>query len=96
MFSQRLLLALVQDRGLSRDEAYRIVERLAQPALDQRTPPRALLESDPGVSKEWISTPSLTTRRSSATRGRSLPASTRSPDDAASWAIGLLRCWSEW
>ncbi len=46
LFSQRLLLALVQ-RGHRRDEAYRIVQRLAQEALDQRTPLRGLLSADP-------------------------------------------------
>ena len=35
LFSQRVLLALVQ-RGQTRDDAYRIVQRLAQRALDQR------------------------------------------------------------
>jgi adenylosuccinate lyase len=47
LFSQRLLLALVQERGLSRDDAYRIVQRLAQQALDDRTPLRELLADDP-------------------------------------------------
>jgi adenylosuccinate lyase len=47
LFSQRVLLALVEGRGLSRDEAYRIVQRLAQRALDERTPLRELLASDP-------------------------------------------------
>jgi adenylosuccinate lyase len=46
LFSQRVLLALVQ-RGLSRDDAYRIVQRLAQRALDQRVPLRELLAQDP-------------------------------------------------
>jgi adenylosuccinate lyase len=46
LFSQRLLLALVQ-RGQTRDEAYRIVQDLAQRALDQRTPLRELLSADP-------------------------------------------------
>jgi adenylosuccinate lyase len=46
LFSQRVLLALVE-RGLSRDEAYRVVQRLAQQALDTRTPLRSLLASDP-------------------------------------------------
>ena len=47
LFSQRLLLALVQDRGLSRDEAYRVVQRLTQQALDERVPLRSLLAADP-------------------------------------------------
>ena len=46
LFSQRLLLALVQ-RGQTRDDAYRIVQRLAQRALDERTPLRDLLAADP-------------------------------------------------
>ncbi len=46
LFSQRVLLALVA-QGMTRDEAYRIVQRLAQQALDQRTPLKALLAADP-------------------------------------------------
>ena len=37
--SQRVLLALVE-RGHSRDDAYRIVQRLAQQAIATRTPLR--------------------------------------------------------
>jgi adenylosuccinate lyase len=47
LFSQRLLLALVQHGGLSRDEAYRIVQRLAQTAIDERVPLRELIAADP-------------------------------------------------
>jgi adenylosuccinate lyase len=46
LFSQRVLLALVT-AGSSRDDAYRIVQRLAQRALDERTPLRELLAADP-------------------------------------------------
>ena len=46
LFSQRLLLALVA-RGQTRDDAYRVVQRLAQRALDERTPLRALVAEDP-------------------------------------------------
>ncbi len=46
LFSQRLLLALVA-RGSSRDDAYRIVQRLAQQAIDTRVQLRELLASDP-------------------------------------------------
>ena len=46
LFSQRLLLELVEG-GRSRDDAYRLVQRLAQRALDERTPLRELLASDP-------------------------------------------------
>jgi adenylosuccinate lyase len=45
LFSQRLLLALVAG-GSTRDDAYRIVQRLAQRALDERTPLRDLLAGD--------------------------------------------------
>jgi adenylosuccinate lyase len=45
LFSQRLLLALVA-RGLSRDDAYRITQRLAQRALDERIHLRELLSGD--------------------------------------------------
>jgi adenylosuccinate lyase len=46
LFSQRVLLALVAN-GMMRDDAYRIVQRLAQRALDERTPMRRLLADDP-------------------------------------------------
>ena len=46
LFSQRVLLALV-DRGATRDEAYRVVQRLAQQALDTRVALRDLLAGDP-------------------------------------------------
>jgi adenylosuccinate lyase len=45
LFSQRLLLALVAS-GLTRDEAYQIVQRLAQRALDDRIALRRLLAED--------------------------------------------------
>jgi adenylosuccinate lyase len=48
LFSQRVLLALVES-GMQRDDAYRIVQRLAQQAWDTRTPLRELLEAEAGV-----------------------------------------------
>jgi adenylosuccinate lyase len=45
LFSQRVLLALVQG-GMQRDDAYRIVQRLAQEAWDTGTPLRSLLERE--------------------------------------------------
>ncbi len=45
LFSQRVLLALVAD-GMQRDDAYRIVQRLAQQAWDTQTPLRSLLEAE--------------------------------------------------
>ena len=46
LFSQRVLLALVES-GLGRDDAYRVVQRLAQEAIDSRVPMRELLAADP-------------------------------------------------
>jgi adenylosuccinate lyase len=46
LFSQRALLALI-DTGLTRDDAYRIVQRLAQRAIDDGVPMRDLLAADP-------------------------------------------------
>ena len=43
LFSQRVLLALVGGNGMSRDEAYRIVQELAQRAWDEGVPLRELL-----------------------------------------------------
>lgn len=48
LFSQRVLLALVES-GMQRDDAYRIVQRLAQQAWDTRTPLRELLDAADGV-----------------------------------------------
>ena len=45
LFSQRVLLGLVET-GLSRDDAYRIVQRLAQQALAERIPMRELLSAE--------------------------------------------------
>ncbi len=45
LFSQRVLLALVE-QGLSRDDAYRIAQELAQRAFDTGTPLRDLLAAD--------------------------------------------------
>ncbi len=46
LFSQRVLLALVES-GTIRDDAYRVVQRLAQEALDSRVHMRDLLAADP-------------------------------------------------
>ena len=48
VFSQPVLLALVQS-GLSRDDAYRIVQRNAMKAWDEGLDFRTLLEADPEV-----------------------------------------------
>ena len=49
LFSQRVLLALVSG-GMGRDDAYRIVQRLAQQAWDTQVPLRTLLEREEGVA----------------------------------------------
>jgi adenylosuccinate lyase len=46
LFSQRVLLALVAS-GMVRDDAYRIVQRTAQQAWDERTSLKDLLAADP-------------------------------------------------
>ncbi len=50
LFSQRLLLALVA-QGSSRDDAYRLVQQLAQEALDTRVHLRELLSAGTGPSQ---------------------------------------------
>jgi adenylosuccinate lyase len=49
VFSQPVLLALVA-AGMTRDAAYRIVQRNAMASWEQRKPFRSLLESDPEVT----------------------------------------------
>jgi adenylosuccinate lyase len=49
LFSQRILLALVE-AGSSRDDAYRVVQELAQRAWDEATPLRELLAADERAS----------------------------------------------
>src|SRR5262245_48171313 len=48
LFSQRVLLALVA-AGSARDDAYRVVQRLAQQAWDTQTPLRSLIAAEPGL-----------------------------------------------
>lgn len=50
LFSQRLLLALIEQTGMVRDEAYRIVQRTAQQAWDTRTPLRELIAAEPAAA----------------------------------------------
>jgi len=49
VFSQAVLLALIEEQGLSRDEAYRIVQRNAMQAWDESLALRDLLGNDPDV-----------------------------------------------
>ena len=64
LFSQRVLLALVE-QGMQRDDAYRLVQRLAQQAWDTRR----LCELCSSGSPAWssTSTPSSTTATTSVT-----------------------------
>jgi adenylosuccinate lyase len=48
--SSRLLTALVEDGGLSREDAYALVQAHALRAADERRPFRELVEGDPAVS----------------------------------------------
>jgi adenylosuccinate lyase len=49
VYSQRVLLGLVE-RGLSREDAYALVQRNAMRAWDEDRPLRELLEADPDVA----------------------------------------------
>jgi adenylosuccinate lyase len=49
LFSQRVLLALVE-KGLSRDDAYRIVQRLARQAVAERIHMRELVSAEEAAS----------------------------------------------
>lgn len=50
LYSQRLMLALI-DRGLKREEAYRVVQRLAMQAWETGESFRKLVSSDPEVCR---------------------------------------------
>ncbi|CCQ93124.1 adenylosuccinate lyase [[Clostridium] ultunense Esp] len=50
IYSQRVLLALI-DKGLSREEAYDMVQRRAMQAWAEKVPFRSLLEQEEGVMK---------------------------------------------
>jgi adenylosuccinate lyase len=50
VFSQAVLLALIEEAGLSRDDAYRLVQRNALRAWDEGLPLRDLLAADAAVS----------------------------------------------
>ncbi|MEO8273294.1 MAG: adenylosuccinate lyase [Chloroflexota bacterium] len=49
--SSRVLLALVEQAGLSREQAYEIVQRAALAASDERRPLRELLALEPAVAR---------------------------------------------
>jgi adenylosuccinate lyase len=71
LFSQRVLLALVE-AGMSRDEAYRVVQEAAQQAWDERTPLRELLEARPelGLDLDEVFDLGAYTRHASEIVGR--------------------------
>jgi adenylosuccinate lyase len=70
LYSQRALLALVES-GMSRDEAYRIVQENAQRAWDTRTPFRELLaQAAPQLDLEAIFDPTAFTRYAHEIVGR--------------------------
>ena len=50
VFSQKVLLALI-DSGMSREGAYKIVQRNSMRAWDEQTPLRGLLEADAEVTE---------------------------------------------
>ena len=52
IFSQRVLLALVEEKGLSREAAYDIVQRNAMRAWDDAQDFRQLLKADPEASEQ--------------------------------------------
>ncbi len=87
LFSQRLLLALVA-RGASRDDAYRVVQRLTQRALDDRVALRGRCSPRTRPVRASISTRFSITPHSSDTRRRSSAGSTRSRSRALSSAGG--------
>ena len=64
--SSRVLVALVERGGLSREDAYAIVQRAALRAADERRPLRDLLAVDPTVAAQAdprpTSTPASTTQ----------------------------------
>ena len=49
--SSHVLVALVEDGGMSREDAYAIVQRAALRAADERRPLRDLLATDPAVAR---------------------------------------------
>ena len=70
LFSQRALLALVSS-GMSRDEAYRVVQEAAQRAWDTRAALRDLLaEQDLGLDLDAVFDPGAYTRHAAEIVGR--------------------------
>ena len=55
IFSQRVLLALIEEKGLSREEAYHIVQHNAMRSWDEGEDFRTLLKTDPQATKHLTS-----------------------------------------
>jgi adenylosuccinate lyase len=53
VFSQRVLLALVE-KGMSRQEAYPLVQHAGHVALDERRPFRDTIAQEPGVTQRLL------------------------------------------
>ena len=73
LFSQRLLLALIETNGLVRDDAYRTAQELAQRAWDTRTPLKELAAADErcaGLDLDVVFDPSFHTRYADEIVGR--------------------------
>jgi adenylosuccinate lyase len=71
LYSQRALLALVEQRGMTRDEAYRIVQENAQRAWDSGTHFRDLLgEAVPGLDLDAVFDPAAFVRHADEIVGR--------------------------
>ena len=51
IFSQRVLLALIEEKGLSREEAYHIVQHNAMRSWDEGEDFRTLLKTDPQATE---------------------------------------------
>ncbi len=68
--SSRVLVALVESGGLSREDAYAIVQRASLRAADERAPLRDLLAVDPAVAEKLTARPARRVLR----RGRVPPA----------------------
>jgi adenylosuccinate lyase len=76
VFSQSVLLALVES-GMSRDDAYRIVQRAARQAVDERRNFREIVEEDDDVAlSNSVVARAFATERLLAHRGRFLDALT--------------------
>jgi adenylosuccinate lyase len=74
VFSQSVLLALV-DAGMSRDDAYRVVQAAARRAIDERRNFREVVEADADVTlSNDVLANAFDTQRLLAHRGRFLDA----------------------